>query len=561
VSKLDDAKRWLEGLLADGPVAAPDVLRLAGSKGISERTLRRAAADLDVRKWKVGAPTEDGQTWAWSLDTFGVDGGEHDDAFHLLSSLRLEDGREWGEAAEPFQVADAAAILSDTGPRLHFLTRPRGSSKTSDLAGVAIALLLEVLPNRGRGFCFGADQDQAALLLDAIAGFASRTEGLAGALKIENWRVTANHNGAQLRVMAADAASAWGLKGDLFVVDEFAQWPTTPGPRRLWDAILSAVPKVAGCRLVLLSTSGDPSHPSYKLLNQAKTSDQWRVAETPGPCPWISERALEEQRRLLPGSQYRRLHLNQWVEAEDRLVDAEALRDAVRLDGPLEPRSGERYVIGLDVGLKHDRTVAAVCHAERIEGDRDRARLVVLDRMLVFSGTRLRPVRLDDVERAVLDASKRYNRAPLRLDPWQSVGLGQRLSRQGIRVTEYPFSAQSVGRLASMLHMLLKDRRLWLPDDEELLDELANVRLKETSPGVLRMDHDPDKHDDRAIALALAAFPLVEREPSGRAGCGNLSLPPTPIRSPDHHIVDYDPLVGDSFARAEEQLRRERSGW
>jgi hypothetical protein len=28
---------------------------------------------------------------------------------------------------------------------------------------------------------------------------------------------------------------------------------------------------------------------------------------------------------------------------------------------------------------------------------------------------------------------------------------------------------------------------------------------------VLRMDHDPDRHDDRAIALALAATQLLER--------------------------------------------------
>jgi hypothetical protein len=45
--------------------------------------------------------------------------------------------------------------------------------------------------------------------------------------------------------------------------------------------------------------------------------------------------------------------------------------------------------------------------------------------------------------------------------------------------------------------MLLRDRRLWLFDDSQLLDELGRVRLRETSPGVLRMDHDPDKHDDR----------------------------------------------------------------
>ncbi|MGH3105019.1 MAG: hypothetical protein ACRDN6_13075 [Gaiellaceae bacterium] len=70
-----------------------------------------------------------------------------------------------------------------------------------------------------------------------------------------------------------------------------------------------------------------------------------------------------------------------------------------------------------------------------------------------------------------------------------------------------------MGRLASTLHLLLRNRDLRIPHDEELLDELANVRLWETSPGVLRMDHDPDRHDDRAIALSLAATALLERPP------------------------------------------------
>ena len=96
------------------------------------------------------------------------------------------------------------------------------------------------------------------------------------------------------------------------------------------------------------------------------------------------------------------------------------------------------------------------------------------------------------------------------LDPWQAVDLAQRLRSRGLRVHEFAFSAAAVGRLASTLH-LLRDRALALPDDAELLDELANVRLRETSPGVLRMDHDPGQHDDRAIALALAAQRLLEQ--------------------------------------------------
>jgi phage terminase large subunit-like protein len=120
---------------------------------------------------------------------------------------------------------------------------------------------------------------------------------------------------------------------------------------------------------------------------------------------------------------------------------------------------------------------------------------------------------LADVEEWALQAAASF-RARVVLDPWQAAGLAQRLRRRGrIQVEEFTFSSASVGRLASTLHLLLRNRALALPDDPELLDELANVRLRETSPGVLRMDHDPDLHDDRAVALAMAAHTLLERPP------------------------------------------------
>ncbi len=66
---------------------------------------------------------------------------------------------------------------------------------------------------------------------------------------------------------------------------------------------------------------------------------------------------------------------------------------------------------------------------------------------------------------------------------------------------------------STTIHLLLREHRLALPQSQQLLDELANVRLKESSPGVYRMDHDPDKHDDQAIALALAANHLITQRP------------------------------------------------
>lgn len=136
----------------------------------------------------------------------------------------------------------------------------------------------------------------------------------------------------------------------------------------------------------------------------------------------------------------------------------------------------------------------------------------------VWPGSKRRPVRLADVEEWLEQAARSFG-AFLVFDPWQAVGMAQRLRGAGIPVREFPFSHQSVGRLATALHLLLRDGALALPDDEDLLDELQNVRMRETSPGVFRMDHDRDRHDDRAVALALAAHELLNglrwrREPS-----------------------------------------------
>ncbi len=118
--------------------------------------------------------------------------------------------------------------------------------------------------------------------------------------------------------------------------------------------------------------------------------------------------------------------------------------------------------------------------------------------------------------------SRAYGHARIRFDPWQLQGSAQRLRDRGLTVEEWIFSAQSVGRLWQSLHLLLRDHRRALPDDRELLDELATVRLRESAPGVYRLDHDAGQHDDRAVALGLAALALTER---GEGGWGWASSP------------------------------------
>ena len=423
----------------------------------------------------------------------------------VLAQLVIEDGRRWVDAAWPWQLADAFAVLEGEQP-YQFLTRSRGSSKTTDLAAVALALMLSAAPG-SRWYWLAADADQGALAVDSIAGFAARTPWLAERLTIQSRRVVAHATGAQLDVLPADAPGAWGLRPDGVFVDELAQWSDTPAPRRLWEAVSTAVAKLPTARLVVLTTAGDPAHFAAKVLEHARVSPLWRVSERPGPAPWMAEDRLAEQRARVTPSLYARLFENVWTTAEDRLTSADALAACVTLDGPLAYDPAHSYVVALDLGLKRDATAATVCHRE---GER-----VVLDRIATWQGSRLKPVRLAEVEEWVEQAARSFGGAQIVLDPWQTVGLAQRLRERGVGVEEFAFTAQSVGRLAATLFNLLRDQALALPNDVELLDELANVRIRETSPGVFRLDHDPGRHDDRAIALALAATHLLRETQHG----------------------------------------------
>ena len=448
-----------------------------------------------------------------------------DPALDLIAGLVLADGRRWGDVAAKFQWEDVRAILDpEADAPYHYLTRSRGASKTSDLAAIAIGMMLAQLPPGSRLYALASDRDQARLLLDAIAGFAVRTPTVGGALTVGTNRVTAARRGTTLDVLAADAPGAWGLRPDFVVVDELAQWPETRAARELWEAAATAVAKSSSARLVVLTTAGDPTHWAGKVLEHAKADPLWRVHEVPGPAPWLDRERVEEQRRRLTPSAFARLFLNVWTAARDRLVTDADLGACVVLAGPLAPKAGTRYIVAVDAGLTNDATVAVVAHSELIMRQVDRATTetvgtrVILDRIETWQGSSARPVQLDDVEQWLAQAARDYNRAQIRLDPWQTIGLAQRLRSRGYTVEEFVFSQTSVGRIASTLHLLLRNRALSLPDDEQLLDELRHVRLRESSPGIVRMDHDNDRHDDRAVALGLACdYLLTQRTSNPRA--------------------------------------------
>lgn len=460
------------------------------------------------------------------------------DALVLLQALPLEDGRHWGEIASQRQLEDARAVLEPGPgePLWHFLTRPRGGSKTTDLAGLLACWLAVEAPPSARGYVAAADLDQAGLLLDALRGFVSRSPALRGVLRVEGQRAVSLSSGASVTALPADGPSAHGLLPHFVVVDELAQWADGRGPRAVWSALVSGLEKVPGARLVVITTAGDPASLAGEVIGRARDSADWRVSEMPGPLPWLTAAQLGRQRAVLLPSEYARLHLNRWTTGEESLVEADDLQAALLLEGDVPPVAGREYVGALDLGWRSDAAVLAVGHLEVEHEDVPGAGSVAVRQRVVVDVLRRwapdraagREVDLAAVEAELLGLSGRdpysdprtgaYGGVRWRVDPWQAAALLQRMQARGVRVEATSFTGALVGRLGRALFQALAGRQLALPRSQELEYELARVRLRPAAGGGVRLDHPPGGHDDQAVALALVVEELL----------GNRSLPGNP---------------------------------
>ena len=284
-----------------------------------------------------------------------------------------------------------------------------------------------------------------------------------------------------------------------------------------------------------MGTAGDPAGWAAKVRQEALGDpESWRVSEPEGAPPWMSAADIELERRHRLPLIFARLFENRRTAPENRLASMEDLRTAVRLDGPQEYKPGVKYKVGADLGLRFDRTAICVCHAESVDGE-EHTKRVVVDRMIVFEGTKANEVSLAHVEETLYHGEtwRTFGRPRIRLDPVVGHGLAQRLRKRGVTVEEWSYSDKRYGAAAGALFGLLRDGLLDLYDHPALLDELATVRLRETAlPGVVRVDHDNGKHDDMVQALGFAVTVLLNHRGRGQLPHPHGGRPQRPHRPP-----------------------------
>lgn len=425
-----------------------------------------------------------------------------------------------------------------------YLERPRGHSKTNDLA-VMVAWALFASARQISGVAAAADQDQARLLRDAIAKLSNLNPWLGKCLDVQNYRVVRKETQSTLTIISADAPSSFGLTPDFLILEELTHWPK----RDLWDSLISAAAKRAACMVCIIANAGFTESWQWSTRETIRSDPAWYFSRLDGPCAsWIGEKALAEQRRLLPPIAYARLWGNEWsAGAGDALRPDDIAAAARALPGPSGREQGYVYVAGVDLALR--RHASALCVLGRNvgwteqfppeevplphgtlglmirQGIVNRPRLTSEPKYVYHSGSgRIKlcdlkvwvpsgaaaKVSPDEVEAAIIAAHERFGLAAVALDPYQAEQIGEHLRKRGIRVELADQTISLLPKVASDVVETFTDRLIDLyPSAPFLVNDLRALRIAESIRGRCRLvspEYAPDcsPHGDTVSALGLA---------------------------------------------------------
>lgn len=464
--------------------------------------------------------------------------------------IRPHDPARFSAIAEPWQweiirpKARAIEGLSghrtpcETEPRSFLTVLPRGHDKSS-LEGRIANWLLCFSKKPIQGYICAADKDQGALVLQAMEAEA----------KLNPWfgaMLTFNRNNVvgpmgTVTVVPADAGSAYGFRGNLYILDEVTHWYNDG----TYKAIVSGREKIPGTILVAITNAGILGSWQHKtLITEARSNPDWVVFERPGQlASWMPPSRVEALARLLPKIEADRVLRNIWVD----LAVASEFLDASDVDGCLEyiqtphlrPLPGYQYTLAVDYAPYRDRTALCVVH-------QDWGGRIIVDRSVMLKGDptaepKIR-VQIADVEQWIDDMYKLYKPVALVFDEYQMEGTIQKQEaarRPAIRFE--PRGGHGAKELAMLLRELVALHKLRIPAEvnpanleglETLLEELKGITTKYTSLGYRFENGRTGTHDDRVVAITMAAREALKHPPKVvREEPVHPPIPPAPRRS------------------------------
>jgi hypothetical protein len=282
---------------------------------------------------------------------------------------------------------------------------------------------------------------------------------------------------------APDLLRGEGL--DYVVLDEAAYMEA-----RIWqDIVRPMLVDQQGGAIFLSTPRGRNWFWEVYQLGMDPTQHDWIAFHFPTAAnPLIARDELETIRRSTPERVFREEYLAEFIDDAGQVF--RDLIPQVPAGAIQAPRSGHRYVLGVDWGREQDYTAVIVLD---VEGQQ----VVALDRF--------RDLKWSFQQERIAQLARHWGNAVIWAES-NSMGTANIEALQQLDVTVYSFAttAHSKPPLIENLALAIERGDLRLLDDPVLLNELASYSIQRLPGGGFRYSAPAGMHDDTVMALAIA---------------------------------------------------------
>lgn len=414
--------------------------------------------------------------------------------------------------------------------RLVYLQVARKNGKSAMLSGLGLYMLGYDGESAGEVYSAATTKDQAKIIFEEAKRIALRTQLLRRPLDVRRHYIEHKASSSIFKALAADADTLDGLGPSCNLVDEFHAHKS----RDLYDVLDTGQGAREQPLSVIATTAGDSldgQSPCFEMRGQmiamleGKLSDAAPgvpgglemfafIAELDEADDWTDEsvwvkanpslgaiKDLDQMREKLARAkvspayrhQFRVKELNQWLQADNRLIDMNAWRACAGVYGP-DDLLGEVCHIGVDLSSKQDLTAVVAlfpangvrkrwralahffCPAETIE--RRTAEDKVPYREWADAGfiTETDGARIDydRVFEHIVDLGRDYDVSDIGVDAWNESGMVSRLIKADFDVVEMRMGFRTLSNPTSeLIAMIAGEAPQFEHDANPVLDWMA----------------------------------------------------------------------------------------
>ena len=403
--------------------------------------------------------------------------------------------------------------LEAPGVQVAVWTAGRGNAKSTTAAVIGLHHIVEG-PQGAAVAIVSVDERSATRLLRTASAIVAASEPLSKRVTSYADRLVCARTGGELVIVPAEKKRVEGLDLSRLVADEVG-WME----HDVWESGLLSL-KAPGARALAVGTPSTGAwrerSPLFELVQAGRRGEDptLRLVEfTSDPahdldcrCCWSSANPglgtvlgieqLEASRHKVRPSEFERARLGRWVDAAggDAFLPAGAWA-ACSTGQPIPDASD--IVLALDGSFSQDSTalVAATCSP--------RPHLDVIGHWQAPDSDPGYRIPVLAVERAVVEACRRFRVRELTADPFRWQRSLEVLAREGVTTTEFPQSQARMSPATTGFREAVLNREVTHSGHPSLAEHVGNAVLRDDARGV-RITK-ASKHSTRRIDLAVAA--------------------------------------------------------